>query len=100
MQALINTHSFGSMAIVPACDCQDCQFMERSTIESPAIRQTEKDSSLNETSSLKDHLIYPLLAAESQIPGMAGMGVSAGYHLLVLTVAGIFGMPDAKLLTR
>lgn len=45
MQALINTHSIGSMAIAPACDCQ---FMERSTIESPAIRQTEKDSSLNE----------------------------------------------------
>ena len=39
MQALINTHSFGSMAIAPACDCQ---FMERSTIELPAIRQTER----------------------------------------------------------
>lgn len=85
MQALINTHSFGSMAIVPACDCQDGQFMERSTIESPTIRQTEKDSSLHETSSLKDRLIYPLFAAESQIPDM---GASAGYHLLVLTVLG------------
>ena len=100
MQALIISHSFGAMASVPACDCQDCQFMERPTTESPAIRQTEKDSSLTKTPSLKDRLIYPLLAAKSQIPGMTGMGASAGYHLLVPPVSVIFGMPHAKLLTR
>lgn len=92
MQASINTHSFGSMATVPICHRQDCQFMGRLTTESPVKRQTEKDSSLNETPSLKDRLIYPLLAAKSRILDMAGMGASAGYHLLVLPASGIFGL--------
>ena len=92
MHALSNTQSFGSMVSVPDCDCRNCQFSGRSTTESPTIRKTEKNDSLNETPSLKDRLFYPLLAAKSRILNMAVLGASVGYYLSVLPVSGIFGL--------